>query len=164
MPIGLRTQAGFGYFSVILAIATLGVSLAAVGELWSTQAKREREAELLSIGAEIRRAIISYNASSRAGTPNFPARLEELLDDRRGPVPKRHLRKLYVDPMTRSTEWGLVTLPDGRIRGVYSKSTQAPLKTANFGAGQDQFEKAKTYEDWRFEYLPRNLPVGPVRR
>ena len=164
MRTGRQTQAGFGYFSVILAIATLGVSLAAVGELWSTQAQRDREAELLRIGAEMRRAIISYNATSRAGTPNFPARLEELLEDRRGPVLKRHLRKLYVDPMTRSTEWGLVMQPDGRIRGVYSKSTQVPLKTADFGAGLDQFEKAKTYEDWRFEYVPRNLSVGPVRR
>jgi type II secretory pathway pseudopilin PulG len=160
----LRAQAGFGYFSVILAIAVLGVALAGIGELWSTQAQREREAELLRIGNEIRRAIISYHASTRAGTPSFPTSLDDLLEDRRGPQMRRHLRKLYADPMTRSTEWGLVKLPDGRIRGVFSRSVQAPLKTAKFPLGLEKFDEAKTYADWQFEYIPRTSPGGAARR
>lgn len=158
------TQAGFGYIGVIIAVAAFGIGLAAIGELWSTQAQREREAELLRVGQEIRRAIASYNATTRAGTPAFPGRLEDLLEDNRGPVTRRHLRKLYADPMTRSTDWGLITLPDGRIRGVYSRSTRAPLKTAQFTAGQDKFEKAVSYADWRFEVVPRMLPTVPQRR
>lgn len=156
-------QRGFGYFGVILAIAAFGIALGAIGELWSTQAQREREAELLRIGAEIRRAIIAYHGVTRAGTPAFPQKLEDLLEDRRGPVLRRHLRKLYVDPMTRSESWGLITTPDGRIRGVFSRSELPPLKAASFGAGFETFEKAETYADWRFEYAPRNLPAARSR-
>ncbi len=160
----LRAQAGFGYFSVILAVAVFGVALAGIGELWSTQAQREREAELLRVGSEIRRAIVSYHASTRAGTPSFPRSLDDLLEDQRGPQVRRHLRKLYVDPMTRSSEWGLVKLPDGRIRGVFSRSTQAPLKSARFPAGLETFEEAKTYADWQFDYTPRTALPGAARR
>jgi type II secretory pathway pseudopilin PulG len=160
----LRTQAGFGYFSVILAIAVLGVALAGIGELWSTQAQREREAELLRAGSEIRRAIISYSAATRAGTPSYPMSLDDLLEDRRGPQVRRHLRKIYADPMTRSTEWGLVKLQDGRIRGVFSRSQQPPIKTAGFPFGLEHFEKAETYRDWQFAHQPRTAPVGPSRQ
>jgi type II secretory pathway pseudopilin PulG len=159
-----RAQAGFGYFSVMLAITVFSVALAAVGELWSTQAQREREAELLRVGVEIRSAIVSYYGSTRPGTPAFPNNLEELLEDRRGPVMRRHLRKLYMDPMTRSADWGLVKLPDGRIRGVYSRSEQAPLKSARFPAGLERFEQAMTYADWQFDYAPRALPAAPAKR
>lgn len=162
MPTGSRAR-GFAYAGALAAVAALGISLAAVGELWSTQAQREREAELLRVGRAYRQAIASYVASTRPGAPAYPQRLEDLLDDRRAAVLRRHLRKLYVDPMTGSAEWGLITTPDGRIRGVYSKSQRAPLKTANFGPGEAAFERAKTYEDWRFEHLPRNQPASPAR-
>lgn len=159
-----RLESGFGYFGLLFAVAAVGIGLAATGELWSTSAQREREAELLRIGAEFRRALISYYASTRTGTPAYPSRLDDLLDDRRGPAPRRHLRKLYVDPITGTQDWGLVTGPDGRIRGVFSRSDRAPLKTANFGPGESGFEKAVTYADWRFEFVPRNARVQPPKR
>ncbi len=146
-----RAQAGVGYIGIVLVIALFSIGLAALGELWSTQAQREREAELLRIGREFRLAIAGYIANSRAGAPIYPARLEDLLEDRRTPVLRRHLRKLYVDPMTGSDDWGLITGNDGRIRGVFSKSQRAPLKNALFDAADENFQKATAYTDWHFE-------------
>lgn len=159
-----RAQSGFGFIGLILAVAAFSVALAATGELWSTLAQREREDELLRVGGEIRRAIISYSAATRAGTPAYPTSLDDLLEDRRGPQVRRHLRKIYADPMTRSTDWGLVKLQDGRIRGVFSRSQQAPIKTAGFPFGLEHFEKAETYQDWQFAHQPRVAPGGPTRR
>jgi len=156
-------QAGFGYVWVMLAVAAFGTGLAAVGQLWSTQAQREREAELLLVGREYRQAFASYYAHTRPGTPAYPARLEELLEDRRGPILRRHLRKLYLDPITGSENWGLVSAPGGRIRGVYSRSERGPIKTANFASGESRFEKAKSYADWRFEHFSA-AAVGSPRR
>jgi len=151
-----RTQAGFGYVGLIFIVAAFGIGLAAIGELWSTQAQREREAELLQIGREIRSAIVSYYVSSPTGKPAYPLRLEDLLEDHRGPQLRRHLRRVYLDPITGTRDWGLITTPDGRIRGVFSTSQRAPLKTANFGPADREFENAETYSDWRFEHVLRN--------
>lgn len=149
-----RAQAGFGYVWVLFAVAVFGIGLAAVGEIWSTQARRDCEAELLRVGREFREALASYYRSTKPGTPAYPVRLEELVEDRRGPVMRRHLRKIYADPMTGNADWGLLREPDGRIRGVYSRFERAPIKTADFGPGEDAFERAGSYADWRFEYLP----------
>ena len=148
---------------MILAVAAFGIGLAAVGELWSTQAQRERELELLRVGREYRQALYTYYASTRPGTPAYPVRLDDLLEDRRGPVLRRHLRKRYLDPITVSDDWGLITTADGRIRGIYSRSGRAPIKTANFGPGEDDFAKAATYADWRFEHVIVS-PIAAPRR
>jgi type II secretory pathway pseudopilin PulG len=161
----MRTgERGFGYVGIILIVAAFGIGLAAIGELWSTQAQREREAELLLVGRAYRQAIASYFASTRPGTPAYPQRLEDLLEDRRGPVLRRHLRNVYADPITGGHDWGFVTTPDGRIRGVFSKSQRAPLKSAGFGAFETAFAQAKSYQDWRFEHVPRNAPVAAPSR
>lgn len=160
----MRTgERGFGYVGMILIVAAFGIGLAAIGELWSTQAQREREAELLLVGRAYRDAITSYFASTRPGTPAYPQRIEDLLEDRRGPVLRRHLRNAYPDPITGSNDWGFVTAPDGRIRGVFSKSQRAPLKRAQFGPGEAGFEKAASYADWRFEHTRRNQPASRAR-
>lgn len=160
----MRTgERGFGYVGIILIVAAFGIGLAAIGELWSTQAQREREAELLLVGRAYRQAIASYFASTRPGTPAYPQRLEDLLEDRRGPVLRRHLRNAYADPITGSNDWGFVTTPDGRIRGVFSKSQRAPLKSARFEPGEAAFEKAASYADWRFEHVARNQPANRAR-
>lgn len=158
-----RAQAGFGYVWALLAVAIFGIGLGAVGEIWSTQARRDCEAELLRVGREFRAAIRSYYVSSKVGTPAFPTRLEDLLEDRRGPVLRRHLRKIYADPMTGSEDWGLLRAPDGRIRGVYSRSSLRPFKIADFGSLESAFEQAQTYADWRFEYVPPQISARQSR-
>jgi hypothetical protein len=57
---------------------------------------------------------------------------------------------MYADPMTGSTEWGLVKGPAGEIYGVYSLSSDEPLKKSNFALADRNFEGAAKYSDWVF--------------
>lgn len=149
------------YLAVLLFVAIMGAALAAAGELWHTAQVREKERELLFVGNEYRRAIQLYNLNSPGGARQYPRELADLVKDPRQPAVRRYLRKLYRDPMTGKSEWGLVKNPDGSIAGVYSLSEEAPFKTANFGKGDAGFEGGEKYSDWKFVY--RGTPVaGPL--
>lgn len=140
-----KTEAGFTYLTVLVLVMVMGIALSGTGRYWSTTMKREREAELLFRGDRIRRAIETYH---RFG--GWPRELTELVEDRRVPVVRRFLRKVYPDPMTKDGNWTLILGQGGTIRGVYSAGEGVPLKTGNFPPGYENFETAETYADWRF--------------
>jgi hypothetical protein len=73
-------------------------------------------------------------------------------------VTQRYLRKIYRDPLTRSTDWGVVEAPTGGIMGVYSKSEDVPIKTANFPWRWASFADARNYADWKFVFSPETTP------
>jgi type II secretory pathway pseudopilin PulG len=152
-------QAGFTYVGLLIAVAVLGVGLAAIGQVWSTAATREKERELVFIGNEYRNAIMNYYAATPAGLIRYPRTLQDLLEDRRTPALKRHLRRIYPDPITGGDAWGFVPAPDGGIAGVYSRSEQRPLKIAGFIGLDARFEDAERYSDWKFQYAPFKPPV-----
>jgi type II secretory pathway pseudopilin PulG len=112
----MRAQRGFTYVGLLLAVALAGVALAAAGTLWSTTAKRDKELELLFVGDQFRRAIGAYYEGT-PGAKRYPLKLEDLLEDKRLAVTRRHLRQLYADPMTGKADWELVRLADGAGRG-----------------------------------------------
>jgi type II secretory pathway pseudopilin PulG len=145
-----RTAArGLVLLGVLLLLALAGV-LALVGaEAWSTALKREREAELLFVGDQYRRAIESYWRATPGAAKTLPKYLSDLLDDRRFPMPVRHLRRPFRDPMNNEADWGLIQGPSG-IAGVFSTSTDKPLKRGGFPDRYARFESADTYKDWRF--------------
>lgn len=142
-------QQGFTYLSALLLIVMMGTALAAVGQVWSTVGKRERELQLIWVGTQYAQALRSYYRSG-TGVSQYPDSLDELLEDHRFPSIQRHLRRLYPDPMTGSADWGLSKSIDGRITGVYSQSAETPLKTANFPPQWQEFEDMTRYADWRF--------------
>jgi type II secretory pathway pseudopilin PulG len=143
-----RRPAGFTYVGVLVLVALLGLVLAGAGQAWRHQAQRERETELLFAGTQIRAAIASYLGNS-PGSPEYPPSLEALLEDRRLPVVRRHLRRIYADPMTGKADWVLV-LAAGRITGVHSRADGVPFRRAGFDAQSADFADAATYRDWRF--------------
>lgn len=151
---------GFTYVWVLLAVAFMAAGLAAIGELASTAAKREKEAELLFVGDQIARAIAAYRASS-PGAAQYPQKLEDLLADKRYPNLRRYLRRVYPDPLTGGPDWGLVRGPGGGIVGVYSQSTARPLKTANFPREYESFVGATAYSEWRFLAEVGGAPAKP---
>jgi type II secretory pathway pseudopilin PulG len=142
-------QRGFTYLGVMFLIVLMGAALAGAGQLWSTVSQRAKERELLWVGSQYAQALRSYYRRS-PGVALYPQSLDELLDDRRFPATQRHLRRLYPDPMTGSSEWGLVRSFDGRIAGVYSRAQQRPLKQAHFPAQWVDFEGMGSYRDWQF--------------
>jgi len=159
----MRRQRGFTYFGILFMVVLLGFAMATAGVVWSTAMKREREQQLLWTGHQIRRAIASYYNNGPPGLRAYPATLADLLDDQRGPQVRRHLRRLYADPMTGQSDWQIIRLPDSSIIGVASRSSAQPLKLTGFAEEDSTFENANCYCDWRFVYLPalgRVIPTG----
>jgi type II secretory pathway pseudopilin PulG len=150
----LGRNAGFTYLTALFLIAIMSAGLALLGQMWETASLREREAELRYIGNQYRLAIQRYYLS---GPQQFPRTFQDLLKDPRQAGIRRHLRQLYPDPMTNSSEWAIVKGPDGGIMGVYSKSEEAPLKITNFKLRDRDFENTKKYSDWKFVYVPTNV-------
>ncbi|HEY6095075.1 MAG TPA: type II secretion system protein [Gallionellaceae bacterium] len=146
--------AGFTYIAMLIAIVIIGVSLAAVGEVWHSSVRREKEQELLFVGSQFRYAIGQYAGHAQAGSMRFPMRLEDLLQDPRTPNTRRYLRKIYNDPITGSSTWGLLKSPSGEIFGVFSLSEEEPIKKHNFSSADATFEDKTKYSEWVFMSLP----------
>jgi prepilin-type N-terminal cleavage/methylation domain-containing protein len=149
------SQRGFTLVWLLAAVALLGVALAKIGPMWSQQMQREREAELLRIGALYARAIQSYRAASPGSAKATPQNLQALLADGRFVGTVRHLRKLYPDPLAVDQAWGLLRNPDGTLRGVYSTSELPPFRTEALQLpGLQPLAAARRYADWQF--IPKN--------
>ena len=147
-------ERGFTYVAMLIAVAIIGIGLAGTAEVWSLAHQREKEAELLFVGNQYREAIGRYYDATPGGGKRYPEKLENLLEDNRYPMPRRHLRKLYPDPLTGKAEWGVMEAPDGGIMGVYSLAPGAPLKQAEFANRDRVLNQAPTYGEWRFFHEP----------
>lgn len=126
-----RAQKGVVYLWALFAVTVAGVVLAATGQVWQIKTQREKELELLFIGDQFRKAIMSYYNNPLTGVRQYPEKLEDLLEDKRGPVPIRHLRKIYIDPMTRDDEWGVIIEEPPQ-----QQQTTGPQTGAQGAAGQ----------------------------
>jgi type II secretory pathway pseudopilin PulG len=146
-----RRQAGFTYVGMIVFVTIIGLVGAATLKVGALLARAEAENELLEIGAEFSAALRSYAQASPQGQPAQPTSLEALLRDPRFPNPRRHLRRIFVDPITGLAEWGLVRASEGGpILGVYSLSQARPLKIAKFDARFVNFDNKQHLSDWKF--------------
>ena len=121
--------------------------LMAVSRSWVMDARRQREAELIFRGEQIKQALQSYYDAQEPKT--LPTSWEALLEDRRGSKLLRHLRMLYKDPITLDGDWGVIK-QGPFIKGVYSLSTLKPI------SGKDE---RLSYQDWRYE---ANAVVAPA--
>lgn len=146
-------ERGFTYIFVLIILIFLGVGLASVGKIWSTIAQREKEEELLFRGDQIVKGLESYYKSSHGGGNFLPRKLEDLIKDNRFLTVKRHLRKLYKDPMTKDGEWEIIRDEQGRIKGEKSKSEKEPLKKKNFPLQYKHIEDKMRYKDWEFVFV-----------
>lgn len=146
---GKAASAGFTYLGVLVLIAIMGASLASTCQLWSTLARRAHERELLWVGTQYAEALRSYYRAS-PGLAQYPKELDELVLDKRFPSPRHHLRRLYPDPITNSSDWGLLRGLDQRITGVYSQAQEQPLKQTGFAAQWSEFDGMEHYSDWQF--------------
>ncbi len=150
-----RKDRGFTYVGLLVLVALIGIMLAAAGEVASTAAQREREAQLLWVGHEYRAAIARYWNQRRT----YPPSLQDLLGAAPGTtsdtaIPVHYIRRLYADPMTNAVDWALVPAPSGGIMGVASSSKRAPLKTGHFDDADRGFDQATSYNDWQFTFAP----------
>ncbi len=145
-------ETGFSYLWLLFLVAVIGVGLSVAAEVAVVAAQRDKEKELLAIGRQFRTAIARYYEAP-GPRREYPTSLADLLQDPRTPQLRRHLRRIFVDPLTRQAEWGLVRV-GGRIVGVHSLSTQRPLKQDGFDADDSAFVGQQQYAQWIFTYPP----------
>ena len=157
-----RGARGFSLLAIMFVVAAIGIGAGAAMESWRTSMQREREAELIHVGREFREAIRGYFESGR----QYPESLESLVKDPRSQLVRRYLRRIYPDPVTGKSEWGLVVLNE-KIVGVASLSEAAPLKVDGFDPTEASFKDKERYSQWRFTHpadlAATNLQVRPWR-
>jgi type II secretory pathway pseudopilin PulG len=163
---------GFTYLGVMFLVALLGLTAAMASVVWSTEQQRADERELVFVGRQFQAAIERYrqrpasanNPDNRAeASTRYPRQLEDLLRDDRTVQADRHLRRIYIDPMTRRPEWGLIRAADGGIVGVHSLSERKPMAGTLLAATfvlDPTARAAATYRDWRFVAPSAGLPAS----
>ncbi|MEZ0209408.1 MAG: type II secretion system protein [Methylophilus sp.] len=151
-----RGQLGFSYIGVMITLVIAAIGMQGAAVMWQQQTQRANEALLLEIGEAYRLAIGRYYESTPQPVKQYPRTLEELVEDKRFPVLKRHLRKRYPDPFSAKQAMRLV-VRDGRIVGVHSQSLLEPIRSAGYQEFQSGFHGAKHYREWQFVYEPNTL-------
>ena len=148
----LMRPGGFMLLSLLIVLALGGISLMASVDVWTLQRQREREQQLLFAGDQYRQAIRRYYFGAPPGAPRtLPVSLEALLEDDRYPMPVRHLRRIYADPMSGKKEWGELRV-SGLLAGVYSLSEARPIKQAGFSLADESFNDRSRYQEWVFSF------------
>ena len=147
----IKNKNGYAYLLLLVFIAFISITGLVLGAtLYSRAVRIEKENELIFRGLAYKNAIRSYYNSSKTGNKSYPARLQDLLNDPRF-LSKRHIRKLYCDPIT-GGDWDLILTSDGYISGVVSKSKKKPIKQKNFPPELKNFEGAEHYSEWTFMF------------
>src|ERR671912_2530696 len=142
---------GFTFIELLVVTAILLVLASAVMPLARVRVQRQREYELRLYLRDMRTAIDKYKDAAdpgvigafdiKAGSEGYPPDLETLVEgvgvvnDQTGRKLK-FLRKVPIDPMTSSTEWGMRSYQDKpdssswggqNVYDVYTKSTGTAL-------------------------------------
>ena len=157
---------GFTYLGLMFLIALMGMAAAMASAVWSTTQRRDNERELVFTGRQFAAAIERYRKRSVDPARLYPRSLQELVLDDRGGQVHHHLRRIFVDPLTGSAQWGLIRLPDGGIIGVHSESERAPFERGFVMADFPVPKDSRSYQDWRFvapSAMPLAMQEGLVR-
>jgi general secretion pathway protein G len=146
-----RSRNGFTFIELLVVTTILLILASAVLPLAKVTIQRQREIELHRVLREMRTAIDKYkdavdngligSVDVRAGSEGYPPDLDTLVDgvsvanDASGRKLK-FLRRIPVDPIMNSSEWGLRAYADkpdstswggGNVYDVYSKAEGTAL-------------------------------------
>lgn len=148
-------QGGFSYLALLIAVAIVGTLGAGAVTAGAALQRRAAEDELLFVGAQFQQAFKTFYEATPTGARPYPSQLNDLLRDPRYPMPRRHLRKVYADPLTGQAKWGFIEAPGGGIMGVYSLSEETPIRVAGFPGELAHLEGKSRYAEWTFSYVPQ---------
>jgi type II secretory pathway pseudopilin PulG len=147
---------GFTYVTVLVLVVVMSLGLAVAGPKWSEARQRDREDELVRIGVLYAQAITSYYESSPGSLKQYPPSLDSLLLDSRFIGTRRHLRRLYTDPLMPGRPLQLIQGSDGTVRGVFSASEREPFRRAPMRFdGVADIPPATQHRQWAFVAAPK---------
>ena len=143
-PAPANPQSGLTLVELIITVAIVAILASAAVPIARFQVKREKERELRRDLWEMRDAIDHYkDAADKGGIQtkvdsfNYPPDLQTLVDGVDIQDKKvRFLRRIPIDPMTNSTDWGLRSNQDDpdstsfggqNVFNVYTKSDGTAL-------------------------------------
>ena len=145
-------QHGFTLLELIIATIILIILTSMAIPLARVTIKREKERELRRDLWEMRDAIDRYKDAAdrnafqtKVGTQNYPPDLETLVKGEEVQGKKiRFLRKIPVDPMTNTTEWGMRSMQDDPDSDSWGGQSVFDVYTKSQGVGLD----GTKYKDW----------------
>lgn len=154
----MRPERGFTYLEMMATVAILLVLASAAAPLAKVTVRREREIELRRQLRVLRTAIDEYKkhvdagqiggTDVKLGSEGYPPSLEALVEGvgQVGRVDRklRFLRRVPVDPMTRSTEWGLRCYQDEPDSASWCGQNVYDVHTRSEGTALD----GTKYKDW----------------
>ena len=123
----MRREHGYSFIEILVVTAVMFVLASAVMPLAQVTAQRQREVELRAALRQMRTAIDKFKdavdqgriaaTELKPGSEGYPPDLETLVEgvpmqnDQSG-VKLKFLRRIPIDPMTNSTEWGMRAYQD----------------------------------------------------
>lgn len=163
MQVGMRWsaggEAGYTFVELLVVSAIILILASAAMPLARVSATRTREAELRRVLREMRTAIDKYKDAAdlgqigqleiKAGSEGYPPDLETLVEgvaaanDATGRKLK-FLRRVPMDPMTRSVEWGLRSYQDAPDATRWGGQNVFDVYTTAGGTALD----GTKYRDW----------------
>lgn len=153
-----RTERGFTYLELVATSAILMILASAIMPMARVARKRQKEIELRRELRILRTAIDEYKKMVDAGriggmdvklgSEGYPPTLEILVEgvSQVGAIDKKlkFLRRLPVDPMTRTVEWGLRCYQDDADSDSWCGSNVYDVYTKSQGEALD----GTKYRDW----------------
>jgi general secretion pathway protein G len=153
--VGAERSRGVTYLELIATAAIVMILASAILPLGRVAVRRQREIELRRELRTLRRAVDQYKQAVdqgqiggtdvKLGSEGYPPDLETLVKgvNRVGAIDRKlkFLRRIPVDPMTSTAEWGLRCYQDDpdstswcgdNVWDVYSKSTAKGLDGTNY--------------------------------
>jgi general secretion pathway protein G len=146
---------GFTLIELIVTVFIISILVGVAVPLARNSIQREKEIALREALREIRTAIDKYKDASDRGlipmkldTEGYPEKLQLLVDgvDMNGTVGKKLkvLRRIPIDPMTNSTDWGLRSYQDDPRNNSWGGQDVFDVYTKSQGTALD----GTKYKDW----------------
>ncbi|MFC6647244.1 type II secretion system protein [Granulicella cerasi] len=139
------SEAGVTLIELIIVVAMISILASAAIPLVRLQIKRSKERELRHDLWEMRAAIDAYKDAAdkggiqtKADSNNYPPDLQTLVDGVDIQDHKvRFLRRIPVDPMTKSTDWGERSNQDDTDSSSWGGQNVFDVYTKSDGTGLD---------------------------
>src|SRR5580692_1414148 len=144
-PIRKRSERGLTLIELIVTVAILAILASAAVPVARFKVKRDRERELRRDLWEMRDAIDHYKDAADRGafqtkvdSQNYPPDLETLVNGVDVQSKKvKFLRRIPVDPMTGSADWGLRSMKDDPTSDSYSGDSVFDVHSKSPGTALD---------------------------